>query len=124
MTKKAELRAVAYGSDGFAGDSAFYPGGDQSFVATEDSTFEQLLDAWKSWKMREDGLEEEELLDEELCELPAGFWLLTDDNLDVATTPGDIECGNDGQAYTVNRAIKVLCARLATKTVGTPPDGG
>jgi hypothetical protein len=118
MAKKAKLKAVAYGSDGLAGDSAFYPSEQGAIPASKDSTFDQLLDRWKAWKMEDEGLEEEDMLDEEM---PVGFWLLTEDDLEKALIPTEIECWNDGQTYTVNRAVKTLCAGMAKDTVGTLP---
>lgn len=103
--KKEKLLAVPYGADGLMGDSAFFPSRENAVRATEKSTLEELRAAWTSD-------------DEEPGEI-AGFWILTERDLDVALIPADeIECGNDTQTYTVNRVVKTLCNRLAKRTVG------
>jgi hypothetical protein len=146
-----KLKAVSYGSDGFAGDSGNIPSAYWALDATEESTYEELLSAWKekacleaggekqpdgSWTLKdEDGAPwnvSGEELDEWLREQagigdilsenwPVGFWLLTEKDLDTAFVPGDIECWRDSQTYTLNRCMKMLCAHLAVKTVGDPP---
>lgn len=105
MTEK--LLAVPYGTDGLTGDSAFYPSRETAVQAAAESTLEELKAAYA------------EKADEDEAAEIAGFWLLTEHDLDVALTPADeIECGNDSQVYTVNRVVKVLCNRLARLTVG------
>lgn len=145
-----QLKAVSYGSDGFAGDSGNIPSAEWALDATEDSTYEELLSSWKekasvclggerqadgSWTFKDADDRPWNMSGEELDEYlreraedgdveegwPTGFWLLTEKDLDTAFVPGDIECGRDSQVYTLNRCMKMLCAHLAVKIVGDPP---
>lgn len=113
-----ELLAVPFGDDGLQGDSCFYPGEVDAVPATEESTFEELLAAWKKLDPEERG-QAEELMDNEV---PAGFWLLTKENLGTALMAGEVECYSDSQTYTVNRIVKMLCHRLCFALVGTWPE--
>jgi hypothetical protein len=114
-----ELVAVPFtdvGEDAVQGDSAFAPDDDSKLVATEDSTFESLLAAW-----REQGLASGDLAgDEEEEDGPTGFWLLTREHLKIACIPMDNDCGNDSQWYSLVRSAKSICERMAVKTVRKP----
>ena len=149
-----KLNAIGYGEDGFAGDSPSCPSVDWLLEADEASTYEELLAAWQKraateiggveqpdgsftfedadgadWNMAGDELAEylKEQADEGSFSdgWPVGFWLLTDKDWDTVCVPGEIECFTDDQNYTTIRCMKMLCAHLAVKTVGSPvPEDG
>ena len=105
MTQE-KLVAVAFGDDGFSGDSSFYPENSNAVPATDESTFEELLAAYHT----EFG--------DEVEDKPVGFWVLTSENLEIAMTPFDGDIGNDSAYYAANRAVKRICNRLAVRIVG------
>lgn len=122
------MKAVPYGKDGLTGDSSFYPSEEEAVDATEESKFEDLLKVWTAKRIAEEGIVE---IDGVLCEptdppfkwevdYPVGFWLMREEDLETALIPGEVECHNDGQCYTVNRVIKTLCRRLAVKLIVPP----
>jgi hypothetical protein len=107
MTQE-KLVAVAFGDDGFSGDSSFYPENSNAVPATDESTFEELLAAYHT-----------KLGDEhEVEDKPVGFWVLTSENLEIAMIPFDGDIGNDSACYAANRAVKRICNRLAVRIVG------
>ena len=108
----SKFLAVAYGKDGFSGDSSFYVEESTFVPATDKSTFEELLAAWI-------GKQEEDLsLDDFDGDRPIGFWLLTKKNL-VTVCQVYTEVHSDSACYQQNRTAKNLAAHLASKFVGT-----
>lgn len=101
--------AIAFGKDGFAGDSGFAC--DFAIPCDLLSTFPDLLKAWIV-KQDEDGELENCFGDER----PAGFWILQAKGLDVVRSTVR-ECHNDSAAYAQNRAGKRLVDQLAVKIV-------
>jgi len=130
------MKAVAYGSDGFSGDSAFIPG-EHVLDASGGSSYEELLRAWTDsvltgdlgfcrdgdgWSGEDDDgeiwtLSFEEALDHLERDLeyerPAGFWILEEGDLEQILAGTEVEA--------VYRAAKQMCAQFAAATVGTAP---
>jgi len=105
--------AIAFGIDGFAGDSSFAC--DWAIPATSKSTFKELLEVWTK-AQEEDGELENCFGDDR----PVGFWILSKKNLDIVKSMVH-EVHNDSAAYEQNSTGKYLVAKLSTKTVGTFP---
>lgn len=109
---KATKFAVAFGKDGFTGDSSFAC--DYAVPATNNSTFDELLEAWT--KAQDDDGELENCFGDDR---PVGFWILSKKNLDIVRSMIH-EVHNDSAAYVQNSAGKHLVHKLATKVVGDP----
>lgn len=111
-----KLFPVAYGKDGFAGDSSFYV---TSFDTIDENvtlsvSLERLQDLYKKDFEKENP-------DGDFVE-PVGFWLLKKADLEMAKIPYDVdEGGSDGESYLCNKIAKVLCSRLAVIFVGIDP---
>ncbi len=113
---KEKMCAVAFGSDGFYGDSAFSVS--DVVDADDGSPLEECLAAHRSLLEAEEG----EDFEEESYEAPVGFWLLRPSDLRTAEVVYDADYGgSDRESYTCNRAAKHVCAHLAVKVLGTFP---
>jgi hypothetical protein len=102
--------AIAFGYDGFAGDSSFAC--DYAIPATIKSTFAELIIAWAK-AQDEDGELENCFGDSR----PVGFWILTEKNLDIVRSTV-VECHNDSAVYAQNSNGKALVHKLSVKIVG------
>jgi len=138
-------KAMAFGEDGLTGDSGSSPSRDLLVDATEDSTFEELLELWarrvaevdlggtlnmdgtvtlqdddgEDWVLGGEELVEH-VCDEDvgLAQRPVGFWLLTDEAVETVFLLESVEAYGDTEAYVLLRAMKTIANRLASKTVG------
>lgn len=132
------MKAVAYGADGFAGDSGFSP--DDNVEAPDGASFEELVEAWArrvavddhdgtlnpdgSVSFEDGTMSGEELIghvEEERGDRPVGFWILEDEDLERILAGSAVECWNDSSVYAVNQVAKRMCAQFAKRTVGTLP---
>ena len=121
------LYAVAFGSDGMNGDSAFH----FEPIRVSDKIildFKYLLGMWAR-KNRVSlpsevvavGFHDEDEFDNDEP-LPVGFWILdfkTKDAIDKAFEYD--QPGNDSALYRMTYSCKVLCSLLCTKTVKKVP---
>jgi hypothetical protein len=105
IAEVTEMRAVPFGEDGCAGDSAFYPSEEEAIEVHHYPTFDELLTQWKEIDP-----------DDEDRESPVGFWLLEDSDWDTVQLV-DVECYSDSQTYTLNRTRKTMCSRLAKRVI-------
>ena len=99
------LVAVAFGADGFTGDSCFYPG---QFILeiTGNETLEQLIEQYVS------------LPDNEERSVPVGFWILAAEHLDIAQEAFAAGDESESATYAANRAVKRICHRLSVRIIG------
>ncbi len=117
--KETKLCAVAYGMDGLTGDSGF--GVSSGIEATEDDTFEQLLerygeDGYAAEIAREDyGGDVEEYYRDSPNSKPIGFWILEKSTVEVISAMYEADFGNDGAVYACNRAAKTAANSRAIK---------
>jgi len=102
--------AIAFGIDGFAGDSSFAC--DYAIPATKNHTLQELLIAWTR-SQDEDG----ELFNCFGNDRPVGFWILTEKSLDIVRSTV-VECHNDSAAYAQNANGKALVNKLSVEIVG------
>jgi len=102
--------AVAFGKDGFTGDSSFAC--DYAVPAVSNSTFIELLIAWTKTQ-DEDG----ELFNCFGDDRPVGFWILPTKAFNIVRSTVR-ECHNDGAAYVQNSAGKHLVQHLAYRVAG------
>jgi hypothetical protein len=107
---KTEYFAVAFGSDGFMGDSSFAC--DYAVPAVYKPSFEGLLAVWTR-AQNEDGELENCFGDDR----PVGFWILSKKNLDIVKSMVH-EVHNDSAAYVQNSAGKHLVHKLAVRIAG------
>ena len=105
-----EYFAVAFGNDGFTGDSSFAC--DYAIPATKKSTFKELLKTWTK-AQKEDGELENCFGDDR----PVGFWVLSKKSLGIVKSMVR-EVHNDSDAYMQNSTGKHLVHKLATRVVG------
>lgn len=107
MSKK--LIAIPFGTDGYGGDSLFYPGGGSQITGVDEkATFDELFIKWRNTDIFDDDTENQ----------LAGFWLVDQRGLDIieAVWPED-GCGNDGHTYHCNRSAKRVAKKIAISTV-------
>ena len=118
-----EMRAIAFGSDGFSGDSPFDTG--VPLNANGEESFDELLKLWATEIVTEYGLDDDSdgdpiaLAKEEMEELPIGFWILEKSSMDIVSmVSNEFGPNSDGETYRLNRACKKLCNKLCSKIIG------
>lgn len=112
---KEKLVAVAFGDDGFNGDSCFYPGED-AVPVSENASFDEIFAVWRAKQIKLGDWEE----CEDDNEKPIGFWVLTPKSLKIAKIAGSDDFSSDSACYAANRAVKRVCHHLAVRIVGDP----
>lgn len=105
-----ELIAIPFGKAGVHDYEYFFFGQDK-IPATEESTFEELLDLHKTSFLNH----EEEMTGDDV---PVGFWLLTEKDCAAVEVVADSYNGEERcVAKALEKAAKKLCKHLAVKTL-------
>lgn len=117
MDEETKYVAIAYGVDGFEGDSPFAPADEFALRPVSlKTTFHELFMMWTKITLKEGEMTKNP---------PVGFWILTEENLLTALvlwgseSSCDDEGGRRSPRVITNEYTKRLCNQLATKWVGS-----